>query len=158
MIALILPQVNRYTRPLFQLNETMQRVGQGDLTIRSDIRTDDEVGALSDGFNRMIQSLNSYINQLLEKEKTEQHMKYSLLISQIDPHFIYNTMNSINYLARKQRNPVSYTHLADSPLVSFDAFASSLDPPPHPASIPVANMALKTNDITFFIFFPPNSF
>lgn len=31
-------------------------------------------------------------------------MKYSLLISQIDPHFIYNTMNSINYLARKQRN------------------------------------------------------
>lgn len=104
MIALILPQVNRYTRPLFQLNETMQRVGQGDLTIRSDIRTDDEVGTLSDGFNHMIQSLNSYINQLLEKEKTEQHMKYSLLISQIDPHFIYNTMNSINYLARKQRN------------------------------------------------------
>ena len=104
MIVLILPQVNRYTHPLCQLTETMQQVGQGDLTLRSEICTDDEVGALSDGFNQMIESLNSYVTKLLEKEKNEQRMKYSLLISQIDPHFIYNTMNSINYLARKQRN------------------------------------------------------
>jgi len=43
------------------------------------------------------------VNALIEKEKTERKMAYSLLISQIGPHFIYNTMNTINYLARRGR-------------------------------------------------------
>ena len=40
---------------------------------------------------------------ILEKEKKEQHARFGLLVSQIDPHFICNTINSINYLARKNR-------------------------------------------------------
>lgn len=104
IIFIILPRINRYIRPLRQLSETMRRVGGGDLTVVSDIETNDEFQDLSNGFNRMIQDLNRYIGRVIEKEKAEQKMRYSLLISQIDPHFIYNTMNTINYLARMGRD------------------------------------------------------
>ena len=38
------------------------------------------------------------------RKKREQQLKYGLMISQVDPHFIYNTMNMITYLAQKNRN------------------------------------------------------
>ena len=41
---------------------------------------------------------------MVEQEKREQQLKYGLMISQVDPHFIYNTMNMITYLAQKNRN------------------------------------------------------
>jgi two-component system sensor histidine kinase YesM len=51
----------------------------------------------------MLKDLKDSIRIIAEKERLEQKIKYSLLVSQIDPHFIYNTINSINYLARKKR-------------------------------------------------------
>ena len=51
----------------------------------------------------MIDDLKHSIEVIGEKEAKEQQIRFSLLVSQIDPHFIYNTINSINYLARKRR-------------------------------------------------------
>lgn len=103
VVALMIPLINRFTDPIKTLHRQMQLAAAGNLSIRSDIRTNDEIEELSRSFNSMLQELNGYIGRLLEKEKTEQRMKYSLLISEIDPHFIYNTMNTVNYLARKER-------------------------------------------------------
>lgn len=52
----------------------------------------------------MVEDLKKSLKIISEKEKKEQQAKFSLLISQIDPHFIYNTINSINYLARRGRS------------------------------------------------------
>ena len=57
-----------------------------------------------ESFNLMAEKLQENIDKMLEQEKREQKMRYSLLISQVDPHFIYNTMNTITYLAQKGRN------------------------------------------------------
>ena len=51
----------------------------------------------------MTVDLKDSLELLAKKERQEQQIRFSLLISQIDPHFIYNTINSINYLARRGR-------------------------------------------------------
>ena len=101
---LSLPIVNRFTNPLRELTASMRKVAAGDLTVVSEVQSNDEVGELSYVFCNMVRQLNVHIDKLIEKEKIEQRMRYSLLISEIDPHFIYNTMNTINYLARKGRD------------------------------------------------------
>ena len=104
MIALLLPRINRYVAPLNHLSKTMQRAGEGELTVRCNIHTNDEFEDVGLEFNRMIERLDNYMKKLLDQEKKEERMKYGFLISQINPHFIYNTMNTINYLARKGKN------------------------------------------------------
>lgn len=90
-------------KPLGALAHTMETAAQGDLTCQVDVASDDEIGRLSRAFNKMIGDLSHSIQVIAEKEQREQQAKFSLLVSQIDPHFIYNTINSINYLARKGR-------------------------------------------------------
>ena len=104
VILLLIPLINRFTDPVRKLTNQMRQVASGNLAVRSEIQTNDEIEELANGFNYMLGELNGHIDKLIEKEKIQQRMKYSLLISEIDPHFIYNTMNSINYLARKGRN------------------------------------------------------
>ena len=101
---LSLPIVNRFTNPLWELTASMRKVAAGDLSVVTEVKSNDEVGELSSVFSNMVRQLNVHIDKLIEKEKIEQRMRYSLLISEIDPHFIYNTMNTINYLARKGRD------------------------------------------------------
>ena len=104
VILLLIPLINRFTDPVRKLTNQMRQVASGNLAVRSEIQTNDEIEELANGFNYMLGELNGHIDKLIEKEKIQQRMKYSLLIREIDPHFIYNTMNSINYLARKGRN------------------------------------------------------
>jgi two-component system sensor histidine kinase YesM len=102
-ILMITPMITKIIQPVSSLAAVMAEASKGNLDIVSDIETDDEIGELSQIFNRMLSDIKDYIRKLLEKEALEQHMKYSLLISQIDPHFICNTMNMINFLARQGR-------------------------------------------------------
>lgn len=95
--------LGRIVRPISALSKTMETAASGNLTCRVEVTSDDEIGRLSRSFNKMIGDLNQSIQVIAEKEKREQQARFSLLVSQIDPHFIYNTINSINYLARKGR-------------------------------------------------------
>ena len=101
IILVMLVLLINIVRPVNTLSHTMASVMNGNFNVRSDIRTGDEIEDLSKIFNSMTEQIKNYISREIESEKSKQHMKYSLLISQIDPHFIYNTMNTINYLARK---------------------------------------------------------
>lgn len=87
------------TRPIRKLSEVTDQVAKGDLTVRSDIRSGAEVGMLSDSLNTMIDK----INELLEQVKTEQirlrKAEFELLQTQINPHFLYNTLDTIVWLA-----------------------------------------------------------
>lgn len=102
IIVMLILLIN-IVRPINTLSQTMATVMNGDFSIRSNINTGDEIEDLSHIFNSMTEQIRNYICREIESEKAKQHMKYSLLISQIDPHFIYNTMNTITYLARKNR-------------------------------------------------------
>lgn len=103
IILLVTPVVTKITKPVGKLAAVMSEVSSGNLNVVSTVNTNDEIGDLSRIFNQMVDDLRLHIQELLEKEELENRMKYSLLISQIDPHFIYNTMNTINYLAYNGR-------------------------------------------------------
>ena len=102
-VLLVTSIVYRKIKPINTLSSAMGKAAEGYLDPIPEINTNNEIGDLSRIFNYMTGSLNTYFNTILEHEKTEQRMRYNLLISQIDPHFIYNTMNIINILARDNR-------------------------------------------------------
>lgn len=81
------------------LSKKMREISKGNYGVRLSVHTNDEIEALGDMFNVMADRLQKNIQKLMEQEHQEQDMRYSLLVSQIDPHFIYNAMNTITYLA-----------------------------------------------------------
>lgn len=95
--------VNTLINPVLVLSKHMLMAAKGDLNCKVNIDREDEIGQLESSFNKMIDDLRHSIEIIGEKEAKEQQIRFSLLVSQIDPHFIYNTINSINYLARKKR-------------------------------------------------------
>lgn len=103
VIAAIIPLLLRVTRPVAQLTEAIQQVGKGNLDTHVDIRSNDEFEILSDEMNKMTDKLNHYMQATLQHEIECVNLEYEVLIAQINPHFIYNTLNTVIYLARKER-------------------------------------------------------
>ncbi len=91
--------VRNMIKPLQQLEEAMERVGQGDLSARAAIYHQDEIGRLSMDFNSMVKELDSVIGELVTQKMLKKEAEIEALQYQIQPHFIYNTLNSIKYAA-----------------------------------------------------------
>ena len=87
------------TQPISRLSEVTNRVAQGDLTVRSDVETGGEVGILSDSFNSMIDKINELLEQVTKEQIHLRESELELLQSQINPHFLYNTLDTIIWLA-----------------------------------------------------------
>lgn len=95
--------IDSIARPVISLSKQMDRAAKGDLSCRVAFNRDDEIGMLGTAYNKMLDDMKQYIKTNAQKEKQKQRILFSLLVSQIDPHFIFNTITSINYLARKNR-------------------------------------------------------
>lgn len=88
---------------LTALSEKMAVVQHGDYDVKLDDSSNDEIGQLASAFNVMTSKIQDNINQLVEKEKREKMLQYNLMVSSIDPHFIYNTLNTSTRLAELGR-------------------------------------------------------
>lgn len=103
ILAVLSRSLGAMMQPIIALSHTMDGAAKGNLSQKVPIGSNDEIGLLQQSYNKMLDDLQNSIALIAEKERREQQTKFSLLISQIDPHFICNTINSINYLARKGR-------------------------------------------------------
>ena len=85
--------------PIKELSSIMSsfHIGQD---VKTDIHTGDEIEDMCVAFNSMVATINRQAVEIREQEKQNAMVLYKLLVTQIDPHFIYNTMNVINIMAR----------------------------------------------------------
>lgn len=91
-------------RPIQKLCDMSKLVAKGDFTARGKVDSQDEIAVLTDNFNQM----TAEIGELVEKIKAEQMnlrlVESKLLQAQINPHFLYNTLDTITWLAEAGQN------------------------------------------------------
>ena len=88
------------TTPVFELTRAMEKNREeGKLERVSVVSVDNEIGMLEEGYNNMIDHVNDLIKRLIENEKILQKSEMRVLHEQIKPHFLYNSLETIGFLA-----------------------------------------------------------
>ncbi len=100
-----------FTKPISLLTGQMKNAEKGDfdaslLTIR-ETSSMDEIGYLHKRFNSMIRNIQQLIDENYKKQIVIKDTEYRALQAQINPHFLYNTLNSINWMARRRGDDVT---------------------------------------------------
>lgn len=85
-------------RPIKVLHDTMKKISAGDFSARAKVQSKDELESLADGFNAMTGNMQGMINKIKEDEQKMRHLDLRLLQEQINPHFLYNTLDTIVWL------------------------------------------------------------
>ncbi len=104
IILFILIFAFRYTEPMIKMKAVIKKVEQGDLTARTEIMSNDEVGQLGLSLNNMIEKMQLLIDKLVKEEQEKKELELEALHAQINPHFLYNTLNTIKWMAKIQGN------------------------------------------------------
>lgn len=89
------------TKPMDQLVNNMKAVEQGNLKMQTE-ETGGELQVLAVTFNQMVQRMNSMFEELQIKEQQKREMEMLALQAQINPHFMYNTLNSLRCMSEMQ--------------------------------------------------------
>lgn len=101
----------RITGPIVELNKAMQEFAIGEWPDKVKVESRDEMGQLVEKFNEMVDYQFELIDQIVkeqERSKAQEvetiQLKLDLLQSQINPHFIHNTLHAISYLVSNNKN------------------------------------------------------
>ncbi|WEK54848.1 MAG: sensor histidine kinase [Candidatus Cohnella colombiensis] len=90
------------SRPIHRLMAFMQRAESGDLKTRYWGDAMDEIGMLGRSYNSMLTKINDLLQLTEKQEKQKWEAELRILQAQIKPHFLYNTLDTIHWMARKQ--------------------------------------------------------
>lgn len=92
------------TRPIMRLIGHMETISSGDFSKNPDIESNDELGIIG----RQINDMSSHVSVLMENrirdEQEKMNLEIKILQAQINPHFLYNTLDSIKWIATMQHN------------------------------------------------------
>ena len=92
-------------RPVQTLDEAMEKVKKGDLSIRIHTQSNDEMGRLTRSFNQMTEDLGRYLEDKVQRQKDLNETTLKLYQTQLNPHFLYNTLDTIKWEARIRQVP-----------------------------------------------------
>lgn len=89
-------------KPLSKINNKIRLIAQGDFSRDPYIEWPNELGEIGHGINTLAKEVVQLMDKRIEDEKEKNDLEYKILQSQINPHFLYNTLNSIKWMATIQ--------------------------------------------------------
>ncbi|MEG9299060.1 sensor histidine kinase [Mangrovibacillus sp. Mu-81] len=99
----------KITSPIRVLLRNIQQVEKGNMNVQFPSFSTDEIGLLGFRFQQMIERINTLINREYKLELENKNNQLKVLQSQINPHFLYNALQSIGTVALKNKVPQVYT-------------------------------------------------
>ena len=122
--------VRHYISPIKTLREQMDEVQKGNLDSHLPITANNEIGQLTAHFNLMQDSINLLMQRLVEESEAKRSAEIKALQSQINPHFLYNTLASLRFMIfsgdkeRADNIVVSLIHLMKNALSNSQRFVT----------------------------------
>lgn len=108
VIAIAFAVITLFSRSLskriLMLKESAERVASGDLDTVIETKDTDEIGVVINSFGAMTKRLNHLINEIYKMQLEKKAVELKALQAQINPHFLYNALSSINWKAIRQGN------------------------------------------------------
>ncbi len=92
-------------KPLNTLSSAMRHFRKGDFDTKIEIARDDEFGQLATGFNKMTSQLKVTINERVDAQKRLNRARIEMMQAQLNPHFLYNTLDTIKWVAKANQVP-----------------------------------------------------
>lgn len=104
LLPLLVIISNIVTKPLRKLSEAITKVSAGDFEQQVEITTQDEIGEVAHCFNMMVCSIRELIEQNYVITLQEKESELAALQAQINPHFLYNTLDSLYWQAMEMES------------------------------------------------------
>lgn len=118
-VAVSIPLVRVFLRPMFHITQLMHTAQSGDLTVRAISGGHDEFSYLADSFNNMLAQIQEQTarndlltRQIYEARYLEKEAQYTALCNQIQPHFLFNALNTIHLLIKTDQSEEAVQSIA----------------------------------------------
>lgn len=92
------------TKPIKTLEHTMHRAQEGDFNVRSHLKINNEIGHLANTFNEMLAKIKLLMENIVATEEQKRKSEIKALQAQINPHFLYNTLDTIIWMSAGGKN------------------------------------------------------
>lgn len=102
-LALSLWLSHKLTKPVKKLDVQMKKVERGDFAVRAEIESPNEIGKLARTFNLMTGKIKDLMEQVMREQEDKRISELKALQAQIHPHFLYNTLDSIIWMAEMDK-------------------------------------------------------